>query len=136
VRDRGQSLPALAVLAALLAIAGCGGGAGADDAPPSRTVTVEGPEPVEVIARDYSFDPSTIVASDGADPLELRLVNQGAVAHNLRVFDGASEVGGTPTFPGGESESASIELEPGSYRMVCTVANHEELGMVGDLEVR
>jgi plastocyanin len=99
-------------------------------------VTVEGDQPVDVIARDYSFDPSTIVAAVGADPLELTLDNQGAVAHNLRVFDGASEVGGTPTFPGGESRAASLDLEPGSYRMVCTVANHEELGMVGDLEVR
>ena len=28
-----------------------------------------------------------------------------------------------------------MKLSPGKYRMVCTVADHEQLGMVGDLEV-
>jgi plastocyanin len=91
---------------------------------------------VEVIARDYSFDPSGIVVDGAGGPLELTLDNQGSVAHNLKVFDGATELGGTPTFQGGETRGATLELEPGSYRMVCTVANHEELGMVGDIEVR
>jgi plastocyanin len=132
MRARPRPLAALTPLIVLAAMAGCGG---QEEAPAGRTVTVPGEEPVEIVARDYSFDPSGIVASAGG-PLELTLDNQGSVAHNLRVFDGATELGGTPTFQGGEAREATLELEPGSYRMVCTVANHEDLGMVGDIEVR
>ena len=64
------------------------------------------------------------------------LENRGSLAHNLKVFDGETELGGTPTFPGGREESGTVELEPGEYRMVCTVGDHEELGMTGTLEVR
>jgi hypothetical protein len=60
--------------------------------------------------------------------------NQGSLAHNLKVFQGDRELGGTPTFLRG-TRSATVRLAPGSYRMVCTVGNHEELGMVGELEV-
>jgi uncharacterized cupredoxin-like copper-binding protein len=44
-------------------------------------------------------------------------------------------VGGTPTFQGGRTRTAWIKLQLGSYRMVCTVGDHEDLGMVGTLEV-
>jgi plastocyanin len=68
--------------------------------------------------------------------VELLLENQGTLAHNLKIFDGDEELGGTPTFPGGRTESGTVELPPGEYRMVCTVGDHERLGMVGTLEVR
>ena len=113
-------------------LAGCGG----DEEPPSGPpVTVPASDPVEVVAEDFLFDPAAIVV-EGGGPLEIVLDNQGAVAHNLTLFDGAEEVGATPTFAGGEQRSTTIDLAPGAYRMVCTVADHEQLGMVGDLEVR
>jgi plastocyanin len=126
--------PKLAIAAAgLVAIAGCGG----DDGEGSgRTVTVQAREGVHVAGDEYSFDPDTIVVEGGGGSLEITLDNQGAIAHNLAVFDGETEIGATPTFPGGESASVQVGLEPGSsYRMVCTVGDHEELGMVGELEV-
>ena len=126
--------PKLAIAAAgLAAIAGCGGGDGAES---GRMVTVQAREGVRVVGDEYSFDPDTVVVEGGGGALEITLDNQGAIAHNLVVFDGETELGGTPTFPGGESVSGRVELEPGSYRMVCTIGDHEELGMVGELEVR
>jgi plastocyanin len=124
---------ATALVAGASSLAGCGG---EGDEAPVRTVTAEGTEGIEVVAGEYFFDPSAIVVDGGRGALEVTLDNQGDLAHNLRVFDGATEVGGTPTFQGGESRSAEVSLDPGVYRMVCTVANHEELGMVGELEVR
>lgn len=126
--------PKLAIAAAgLVAIAGCGG----DDGEGSgRTATVQAREGVHVVGDEYSFDPGTVVVDGGEGSFEITLDNQGTIAHNLVVLDGETELAATPTFPGGESASTQVELDPGSYRMVCTVGDHEELGMVGELEVR
>lgn len=122
-----------AVVAGVGILPGCGGD---EDEAPGRTVTVEAAEGIDVVAGEYFFDPETIVVEGGPRELEITLDNQGNLAHNLRVFEGATEVGGTPTFQGGESRSGEVSLDPGAYRMVCTVGDHEELGMVGELEVR
>jgi plastocyanin len=122
-------LPLIALLA--LAAAGCGG----DDDEPGRTVTVAPGKTVTVVADEYSFDPETVVLTGGGE-LTIELDNQGALAHNLRVFDGGTDVGGTPTFAGGDPRSGTVEVEPGEYEMVCTVGDHANLGMEGKLEVR
>lgn len=118
-------------LTALLLASGCGGD---DDEQPARTVAIEPGSTVEVVAREYSFDPSALTAS-GPGRLTIRLRNEGDLAHNLKVFEGDREIGGTPTFPGGRTESGRVRLEPGSYELVCTVGDHAELGMTGTLEV-
>jgi plastocyanin len=116
-------------LAPLLAV-GCGG----DDAP-ERTVTVPANGKVAVVGREYSFDPSEIVVR-GAGRLTLTLRNKGSLAHNVKVLRANEEIGGTPSFPAGRSESATLNLEHGSYELVCTVGDHAELGMTGELVVR
>ena len=113
-----------------LLVAGCG-----DDDEPGRTVTAPANAKLRVIADEYSFDPSTIVLT-GAGTLTLSLRNEGSLAHNLKLFRGDGEIGGTPTLPGGDSDSTRLNLEHGNYRMVCTVGDHEELGMTGTLRVR
>ena len=126
-----RPLAILALSAAL--IAACG-----DDDEETRTATVSGGRAVRVVADEYSFDPGAVVyrAGGARTRLTVSLENRGSLAHNLRLFDGDKELGGTPTFPGGRTESASVELEPGRYRMICTVGDHEQLGMHGTLEVR
>ncbi len=90
-------------------------------------------QPLRVVGKEYSFTPAR-VSTDGSKPLRVALDNQGDLAHNLKVFQGDRQLGGTPTFQEG-TRDASLTLAPGTYRMVCTVGNHEELGMVGELEV-
>lgn len=114
-----------------LVAAGCGD----DDESSGRTVTVESGKAVTVVADEYSFDPETIVLT-GRGKLEVELDNQGSLAHNLRVFDGATDVGGTPTFAGGEPRSGTVTVEPGEYELLCTVGDHADLGMTGKLTVR
>lgn len=123
-------------LLAAAALAGCGGEGGGDE--PGRTATVPATGAIEVVADEYSFDPETLVVQAGGDraELEIRLRNEGALAHNLKVIRDGSDLGGTPTFQGGATRSGSVSLEPGTYEMVCTVGNHEQLGMTGVLEVR
>jgi uncharacterized cupredoxin-like copper-binding protein len=123
----------LAVPCALLACLGaCGGD---DDETEPRAVTVKPNSTLSVTAREYSFDPEEVVVR-GAGPLTLRLRNAGELAHNLKLLRGDEEVGGTPTFPGGETRSGRVNLEHGRYEMICTVGDHAELGMTGTLEVR
>jgi plastocyanin len=44
-------------------------------------------------------------------------------------------LGGTDTFPAGQTESGSVRVESGEYEFVCTVGDHAELGMKGTLKV-
>ena len=111
------------------------GGCGGDEGSPGRTVTVEPGETVAVVAKEYSFDPETIVLTGGGK-LTVELDNQGTLAHNLRVFDGGTDIGGTPTFAGGEPRTGTVQVEPGEYELLCTVGDHAALGMKGKLTVR
>lgn len=112
--------------------ASCGNG---DQQEPAQTETVAGGGPVTVVAKEYSFDPEGLVVERGG-PLEIALDNQGSLAHNLRILGADGEdIGGTPTFQGGRSETATVELEPGTYRTICSVGDHEQLGMSGQIQV-
>jgi plastocyanin len=121
-----------APFAVLLCLAGCGGG---DDEEPARSVTINPNTTLRVTGDEYSFDPERVVVR-GAGPLTIRLRNAGELAHNLRLTRDGEDVGGTPTFPGGETQSGRVNLEHGRYQMICTVGDHAELGMTGELEVR
>jgi plastocyanin len=121
-----------APLAAVALAAGCGGD---DQDEAGRTVTVDGGDTVVVTAREYSFDPERVVV-EGGGPLTIELENAGDLAHNLRLRRGGQDVGGTPTFPGGRTESGRVRVERGAYQMICTVGDHAELGMTGELEVK
>ena len=121
-----------APLAVVALLAGCGGD---DDDEPGRTATVDAGATVDVTAREYSFDPETIVV-EGGGALTIRLDNAGDLAHNLRLRRDDRDAGGTPTFEGGRTESGSVQVEPGTYEMLCTVGDHAELGMTGELQVK
>lgn len=122
--------PALALALVALALAGCG-----DDEEPTGTATVPANSTLRVVGTEYAFDPGTVVVR-GAGPLTIRLRNDGSLAHNLKLRRQGEVVGGTPSFGGGETRSARVNLEHGNYEMVCTVGDHEDLGMTGTLSVR
>ena len=120
---------ALTLAALLLLAAGCGG-----NDRPGGTVTAPPGGSVRVTAKEYSFNPSTIVVRD-AGTLRLTLDNRGTLAHNIKVEKDGRVLGGTPAFPAGESRSATVRLASGTYDFVCTVGDHAELGMKGKLKV-
>ncbi len=124
-----RRFPLLLALCSLLVL-GCG-----DEDEPGRTVTAPANAKLRVVGVEYSFDPSTIVLQ-GAGTLTVTLRNDGSLAHNLRVLRGDEEIGGTSTLPAGRTGSARLNLEHGSYRVICSVGDHEELGMTGTLRVR
>jgi plastocyanin len=124
---------ALATALCTCLLAGCGGDDEGEQG--GRTQTVAAGKAVRVVAREYSFDPATVVIKGGGGRVKITLANKGSLAHNLKVEQGERELGGTPTFQSGRTESGTVSLDPGSYTMICTVGNHAELGMRGKLEV-
>jgi plastocyanin len=118
--------------ALLLLAAGCGGG---DDESSGRTVTTAPGATVTVEAHEYSFDPDRLVV-ERPGTVTIRLRNEGDLAHNLRVTRDGDEVGGTPSFPSGGARTAKLRLARGKYEYLCTVGDHAELGMTGELEVK
>ena len=103
-----------------------------------RSVTVPENGAVEVGAEEYRFDPGRLVVrrAGAAATLRLTMRNRGDLAHNLHVRDGERDVASIPSIPPGKESALSATLPRGEYQLVCTVADHEDLGMVGELQVR
>ena len=108
-----------------VALAGCGG---------SEPVARARDGNVRIVLDDFSIRPQTVRGRDG--PLSFDIVNRGRAGHNFRLRRGAGEPLKVTTLLPGDTETASADLRRGDYRMVCTVANHEELGMYGTLVLR
>lgn len=117
------------VTAALLAAALLGGCGGADPVSAARDGRIA------ITLDDYFISPQEVRAHAGR--ITFAVTNRGRVGHNLRVRgrDGKERVQVTTLLPG-DSATESADLPRGDYTMVCTVANHEELGMSGRLVVR
>lgn len=95
---------------------------------------------LRVTIEEYRITPKRFVAPAG----ELRIVarNDGRLNHNLRVEipresrrERVRVIGGTPTARPGTTASGSVRLAPGTYRLTCTIGNHDALGIWGELEV-
>jgi plastocyanin len=108
-----------------VALAGCGGGE-----PVARARDGN----VRIVLDDFSIRPQTVRAHAGR--VSFDIVNRGRAGHNFRLRRGPGEPLKVTTLLPGDSESIAADLRRGDYRMVCTVANHEELGMYGTLVLR
>jgi uncharacterized cupredoxin-like copper-binding protein len=72
-----------------------------------------------------------------AGVVQIELQNDGQDPHDLRV----RRIGGSHTFSiplvgPGKHRTLALHVKPGSYRLWCSVANHEQLGMQATLRVR
>lgn len=71
-----------------------------------------------------------------AGEVEVDFDNPSSTAHDVRVEGPEGEdVGGTDVISG-ETATATVELDPGSYTYYCSVDNHREAGMEATLEVK
>jgi plastocyanin len=98
---------------------------------------------VRVTLDEYRIVPQNVVVKPGR--LKFTVRNTGRLTHNLAVQipkgpDGkpVDVTGGrTETMqPGETGEPIKVTLEPGEYRLVCTIANHDDLGQYGELTVQ
>ena len=118
---------------AALALAGCG---------ESKTVRVERPI-LRLKLDEYRIRPQNISARPGR--IKIVVSNAGRLTHNLAIQTPPEEVGDKPVeVPGGRVDSMQpgegappikVTLAPGTYRLVCTIANHDDLGQYGKLVI-
>jgi plastocyanin len=117
----------------VLALGACGG----DD-----PVVLEG-RTLRLRLDEYRIIPQDVEVRPG----RLRIVgtNVGRLTHNVKVARRnpdnleapAEEIDGTRSMQPGESAAVEFEdLRPGEYRLLCSIANHDDLGQYGTLIVR
>ena len=103
-----------------------GGGAAAGGAEGGGAAA--GP-PVKVVAQDIKFPESRYEAKAGTIAFEYP--NEGAALHTLVVEGHEDEM--KLEANGGETDSGTIELEPGTYVLYCDVPGHRAAGMEAEL---
>jgi plastocyanin len=115
-----------AALVAAAVLSGCGGAGSTMQVSDQRA---------EIELDDFLIDPQNVRAQAGG--LTFAVTNRGRLGHNLRLRGGSEgEQVVTTTLLPGDGATKTVTLAPGSYTMLCTVANHEQLGMTGRLVVR
>ena len=130
------------------------------DGSPTTTTSTAPPARLDLVAEDYDWTGLPDELPAGTYPMTLR--NDGAEIHEIQVFrnpehltlpqlfdlgpvemaDHVEEAGGAFVGPGDTSEESVLDLEPGTYEVVCFVPSsvdqrpHFDHGMHRTLEVR
>lgn len=129
----GGRVTLLLVALAALPVGGCGADVAYTRAL-DRRVTVR--------LDEYRVLPEHIEVRAGRITLVAR--NDGRLTHNLAVVQFERPLGGeqekdygqpTKTLFPGETGVTTVDLKPGKYRLVCTIANHDNLGQYAELKV-
>ena len=116
---------AAAALVVAAVLAGCGGG--------EPTASVSGGR-IAVELEDFLIQPQDITARHGL--VTFAVTNRGRLVHSFHVqAPDRRPVKVTRLYPGA-SATATSNLAPGEYRLVCVESNHAERGMTGRLIVR
>jgi len=93
---------------------------------------IEGAQELVVTATDFGFSPTEVIVPLG-EPVNLTLVNQGAVFHDLTVAELGVRVVAAP----GQSTTVGVLADrAGTFDMVCSYPGHADLGMTGLMVVR
>lgn len=83
---------------------------------------------------ELKFDTTELTTKPGKVTIDFE--NPSAIPHNVQIENEKGEVlGGTETIASSE-ESATVELEPGTYTFFCSIPGHREAGMEGKLVVK
>jgi plastocyanin len=87
---------------------------------------------VNVIAEDFKFSLDATEAKAGTVTFVVR--NNGSMPHDFEIRgDGVSQK--THMLQPGESDSLTVDLQPGTYTYICTIPGHDQLGMQGSFTV-
>jgi uncharacterized cupredoxin-like copper-binding protein len=121
-----------ALAAAVLVLGGCG-----DDG----VLRTDRPQ-VKLTVDEYRIVPQNVSITAGREKFVVR--NSGRLTHNLVIQVPPDTPDGKPVLvdrtttmqPGQTAAPIKVTLTPGEYRLVCTIANHDDLGQFGTLTVR
>jgi uncharacterized cupredoxin-like copper-binding protein len=128
--------PARLLAAALLLIpvvlaAGCGGAA----------VTVVEGSTLRLRLDEYRIEPAHLRVHAGRITILAR--DTGILTHNVAIESPKRQPGRPFTqyartqtmHPGQSAPALTVTLKPGTYRLACTIANHDDLGQYAELDV-
>lgn len=110
-------------------------------APPAPPASGGGGGPgTTVAATEKDFAITLDKSTAPAGTITFNVSNQGPSPHNVGVVagGGATRQGGltgqvikvTENFDGGKSATLTVDLQPGTYQIVCTIPGHVQLGMI------
>lgn len=122
----------LTIVGVVLAVAGCQRAA---QSPVPRTAGEGTMQVVNVVAKEFAFEPKEIKVNAGMAKFVVR--NEGAVEHDFEIV-GVDEHGvehEAKLIRPSEAREVEVELKPGTYQVVCTVAGHKEAGMAATIVV-
>lgn len=103
--------------------------------PPAATQTDAAGGTVEVAAEpggELAYVQDSLTAPAGS--VTFAFTNESSVPHDFNIEKDGEQVEGTEVITGGEAD-LTVDLEPGQYTFYCSVANHREEGMEGELTV-
>jgi hypothetical protein len=90
---------------------------------------------VQVVAVEFNYRLSRVRVPAGK--VRIELANFGQDEHDLRLRKiGGSRVYQLPSALPGQRQTLTARLEPGLYRLKCTLADHAARGMRAELRVR
>lgn len=110
--------------ALVIALAACDG-AGEESGPVAERVEIE--------ATSYAYSPTTITVPAGR--IRFVIHNAAEIVHGFEVEGQGMEEEIEEIQPGATDSLTVTFEEPGTYVIYCPVADHEQRGMVGTLEV-
>lgn len=126
-------LLALVSLALSGLVTGCGSGTSVPE------LVLKDGGTLRVKLTEYRVSPQRVdmkAGRDGLARLTVEAVNDGEIPHDLAVGRGGFVIGRTTTIkPGQTARAKGFALPPGTYRIFCTVSNHDVLGQYGFLVV-
>ena len=119
-------LPIVLLVAAVVALAGCGDDDGGAAASAGETVKLSETEFKVTPASPSVNEPGTVT---------FEVTNDGKFDHSLEV-EGPNGEAETDTIPAGGTATLEVDLdEAGSYEMYCPIGNHRDMGMEGEVSV-
>jgi plastocyanin len=91
-----------------------------------------GGETIDISETEFALDPSDPTAAAGA--VTFNVSNDGSTVHDLEV-EGNGIAEATDPIEAGSSAELTVDLEPGEYKIYCTIGDHAAQGMEGTLTV-
>jgi uncharacterized cupredoxin-like copper-binding protein len=92
------------------------------------------PLSVQLIAREFRFDPREVTAAPGE--ITFLVKNQGTIEHNFVLDNSAGRtVAEISVIEPGQALEIQAAVQAGTYTIYCSLPGHREAGMVATLEV-
>ena len=93
-----------------------------------------GGEKVDISETEFKLDPAN--ANVKAGTVTFNVSNDGTQVHNLNVEGNGIEEQATEDLQAGSSGQLTVDLQPGTYEMYCSIDGHRDLGMEGQITVK